>query len=140
MSDLRERISRGDILIMDGGVSTEIERKGVSMDANVWSGVDDQWGWAVDPAPTEEPDTSRRRSEFAAHLERDIFAVASHTCFDYVGGHYEFEARACHAAEALVLENSDNENTVANLFHDPDMLIDIGFEPAMVLMYKLGRA
>ncbi len=31
MSDLRERISRGDILIMDGGVSTEIERKGVSM-------------------------------------------------------------------------------------------------------------
>ena len=31
MSDLRERISRGDILIMDGGVRTEIERKGVSM-------------------------------------------------------------------------------------------------------------
>ncbi len=31
MSDLRERISRGDILIMDGGVSTEIERKGVSL-------------------------------------------------------------------------------------------------------------
>lgn len=39
MSDLRERISRGEILIMDGGVSTEIERKGVSMDAKVWSGV-----------------------------------------------------------------------------------------------------
>ena len=31
MSDLQERISRDDILIMDGGVSTEIERKGVSM-------------------------------------------------------------------------------------------------------------
>ncbi len=31
MSDLRERISRGDILIMDGGVNTEIERKGDSM-------------------------------------------------------------------------------------------------------------
>ncbi len=39
MTDLRERISRGDILIMDGGVSTEMERKGLAMDGDVWSGT-----------------------------------------------------------------------------------------------------
>ncbi len=72
------------------------------------------------------------RSELVAHLERDILAVASHTHFDHIGGHYEFAARACHAAEAFVLENPDNDNTVANLFYDSAMLIGIGFEPAMV--------
>jgi homocysteine S-methyltransferase len=39
MSELAERLARGEIVIMDGGVSTEIERRGLQMDDAAWSGV-----------------------------------------------------------------------------------------------------
>ncbi|EJL49676.1 metallo-beta-lactamase superfamily enzyme [Rhizobium sp. CF122] len=32
--------------------------------------------------------------------ERDLIAVASHTHFDHIGCHHEFECRAVHSAEA----------------------------------------
>ena len=39
VTTLSERLSRGDVVIMDGGVSTEIQRQGVAMDSKVWSGI-----------------------------------------------------------------------------------------------------
>jgi glyoxylase-like metal-dependent hydrolase (beta-lactamase superfamily II) len=39
-------------------------------------------------------------------------AVASHTHFDHIGNHHEFEQRCCHPAEAQVLSHPDAENTV----------------------------
>ena len=39
MVSLQERLSNGKTVIMDGGVSTEIERKGLAMDGDVWSGI-----------------------------------------------------------------------------------------------------
>jgi methionine synthase I (cobalamin-dependent) len=39
MNALSESLARGDIVVMDGGVSTQIERHGISMDAKVWSGT-----------------------------------------------------------------------------------------------------
>ena len=39
MDSLSERLQRGDILLLDGGVSTEIQKRGVALDANVWSGL-----------------------------------------------------------------------------------------------------
>ncbi len=38
MTSLSERIDNGEILLLDGGVSTEIRRRGVALDKNVWSG------------------------------------------------------------------------------------------------------
>ena len=38
VTTLDERLARDDIVIIDGGVSTEIQRRGVGMDAKVWSG------------------------------------------------------------------------------------------------------
>ena len=39
MTSLTERIDNHDILLLDGGVSTEIRRRGVALDKNVWSGL-----------------------------------------------------------------------------------------------------
>lgn len=39
MMSLQERLANKQIVIMDGGVSTEIERKGLTMDGDVWSGT-----------------------------------------------------------------------------------------------------
>lgn len=39
MTSLTERIDNGETLLLDGGVSTEIRRRGVALDKNVWSGL-----------------------------------------------------------------------------------------------------
>jgi homocysteine S-methyltransferase len=39
MNSLSERLQAGEILLLDGGVSTEIRRRGVALDKNVWSGL-----------------------------------------------------------------------------------------------------
>lgn len=39
MPGLLERLSNKEIILLDGGVSTEIRRRGVALDANVWSGL-----------------------------------------------------------------------------------------------------
>jgi len=39
MSRLAERLHNQEILLLDGGVSTEIRRRGVALDKNVWSGL-----------------------------------------------------------------------------------------------------
>ncbi len=39
MTSLNERLQSGEILLLDGGVSTEIRRRGVTLDKNVWSGL-----------------------------------------------------------------------------------------------------
>jgi len=39
MTGLKERLQNGEILLLDGGVSTEIRRRGVTLDKNVWSGL-----------------------------------------------------------------------------------------------------
>ncbi len=39
MSRLTERLNNKEIQLLDGGVSTEIRRRGVALDKNVWSGL-----------------------------------------------------------------------------------------------------
>ncbi len=46
--------------------------------------------------------------------ERPILAVASHTHFDHIGCHYEFEERLVHADEAELLARPTRENTLAD--------------------------
>jgi glyoxylase-like metal-dependent hydrolase (beta-lactamase superfamily II) len=43
---------------------------------------------------------------------RPLTAVASHTHFDHIGSHHEFEQRCCHPAEASVMRSPDVLNTV----------------------------
>ena len=48
--------------------------------------------------------------------ERPVLALASHTHFDHVGCHHEFENRLCHAAESDILRAPDGVNTVWSEF------------------------
>jgi len=46
--------------------------------------------------------------------ERPVQAVASHTHFDHIGCHHEFENRICHRCEADLLANPTRQNTLAD--------------------------
>lgn len=39
MSTISEHLANGGLIILDGGVSTEIQRRGVGMDQEAWSGI-----------------------------------------------------------------------------------------------------
>ena len=75
------------------------------------------------------------RRELPSVTGHDILAVASHTHFDHIGNHHEFEHRLCHPAEAEVLARPTGENTVWREFRammDPasalDALPEAGFD------------
>ena len=46
--------------------------------------------------------------------ERPLIAIASHTHFDHIGAHHEFEDRAVHSAEANLLAAPTGLNTLAD--------------------------
>jgi len=39
VSRLEQRLARGDVIVLDGGMGTELERRGVPMDRQAWSGT-----------------------------------------------------------------------------------------------------
>ncbi len=56
------------------------------------------------------------REQIPLLTERSLVAVASHTHFDHIGGHHEFEERVVHAGEAELLSRPTRENTLAGLY------------------------
>ncbi|MEE8534762.1 MAG: homocysteine S-methyltransferase family protein [Kiloniellales bacterium] len=73
MATLSERLNRGEIVIMDGAVSTEFERHGVAMDAQAWSAT----------AHRSHPDIVRRVHEDYIRagsqvITANTFATARH--------------------------------------------------------------
>ena len=73
VTTLSKRLARGDVVFMDGGVSTEIQRQGVAMDSKVWSGI----------AHMEHPDIVRKVHESyiragAEVVTANTFATARH--------------------------------------------------------------
>ncbi len=73
MMSLQERLTSEKTVIMDGGVSTEMERKGLAMDGDVWSGT----------AHLSHPDLVREVHEDyiragAEVITANTFAAASH--------------------------------------------------------------
>jgi glyoxylase-like metal-dependent hydrolase (beta-lactamase superfamily II) len=62
-----------------------------------------------------------------------LIAVASHTHFDHIGNHHEFDCRACHAAEAATLAKPTAESTLADRYATLEMFSALppgGFDPA----------
>jgi homocysteine S-methyltransferase len=39
MTTLQQRLDRGDVVILDGAMGTELQRRGVPMDSIAWSAV-----------------------------------------------------------------------------------------------------
>jgi len=52
------------------------------------------------------------KEHVALMTEKPLYCVASHSHFDHVGGHYEFDTRLIHGAESDVLTSPDRRNTV----------------------------
>jgi glyoxylase-like metal-dependent hydrolase (beta-lactamase superfamily II) len=65
--------------------------------------------------------------------EREVLCVASHSHFDHVGGHDEFEHRVMHGAEAAIMAAPTRENTLASGYLSYDIFEALpfaGFDPA----------
>ena len=74
----------------------------------------------------------RLREHVACLAERPVVCVASHTHFDHIGGHHEFEERLVHGAEAGTLETADPKETVLADFIDEELFQALpyaGFDP-----------
>ena len=73
MSDLRQRLDRGEVIVLDGAMGTELERRGVPMDDAAWSAA----------ALITYPDTVREVHEDYIRAGADViitntFATARH--------------------------------------------------------------
>jgi len=56
------------------------------------------------------------KQHIALVRECPLICVASHTHFDHIGCHHEFDARCVHAAEAEILADPRNEWTLADVY------------------------
>jgi glyoxylase-like metal-dependent hydrolase (beta-lactamase superfamily II) len=72
--------------------------------------------------------------------ERALTAVASHTHFDHIGCHHEFEDRAVHEAEANILEAPSNAATLADPYVTDDIFDFLPPKPYLSSTYALRSA
>ncbi|ANH07407.1 MBL fold metallo-hydrolase [Shinella sp. HZN7] len=72
--------------------------------------------------------------------ERDLIAVASHTHFDHIGCHHEFECRAVHAAEADLLADPTRQNTLADPYVTDEIFDALPPEPYCSQCYAVKKA
>ncbi|MBJ3778438.1 MBL fold metallo-hydrolase [Acuticoccus mangrovi] len=81
------------------------------------------------------------REQVPLLTEKTCLAVASHTHFDHIGCHHEFEHRLVHAAEAEILAHPDNRATLADPYVDDKMFIKLPPAPFTADAYGIkGRA
>jgi len=71
---------------------------------------------------------------------RPLDAVASHTHFDHIGAHHEFECRLCHAAEAHLLAEPTRANTYADRYVTEDIFTALPPEPFACATYAVRAA
>lgn len=67
--------------------------------------------------------------------ERALTAVASHTHFDHMGAHHEFDDRAVHEAEAGILTDPDRLNTLASPYVTDDIFTRLPPAPFSAATY-----
>src|SRR5205814_862826 len=72
--------------------------------------------------------------------EKTCVAVASHTHFDHIGCHHEFDERAVHAAEAHLLEHPGRAATLADPYVTDDIFTMLPPKPYTSAEYRVkGR-
>ncbi|MEG6507666.1 MBL fold metallo-hydrolase [Methyloligella sp. 2.7D] len=72
--------------------------------------------------------------------ERPLLAVASHTHFDHIGCHHEFEHRAVHGAEADILAQPTRANTLADPYVTDEIFDALPPEPYCSTSYNVEGA
>lgn len=69
--------------------------------------------------------------------ERPLLAVASHTHFDHIGCHHEFDQRAVHRAEASILSAPTRASTLADPYVSDEIFEHLPPEPYQSDEYKV---
>ncbi|MFK8083386.1 MAG: MBL fold metallo-hydrolase [Granulosicoccus sp.] len=72
--------------------------------------------------------------------EKKLLAIASHTHFDHIGCHHEFEHRCVHALEAELLENPTRQNTLADPYVTDDIFTALPPLPYLSSSYTVKSA
>jgi glyoxylase-like metal-dependent hydrolase (beta-lactamase superfamily II) len=72
--------------------------------------------------------------------ERPLQAVASHTHFDHIGCHHEFDCRLCHAAEAHLMRGPTRANTLAEQYVTDAIFTALPPEPYASATYAVRAA
>ncbi|MQB12404.1 MBL fold metallo-hydrolase [Agrobacterium sp. ICMP 6402] len=71
---------------------------------------------------------------------RPICAVCSHTHFDHIGGHHEFDERVVHRCEETTLANPDREATLATPYVTDDIFTALPPVPYDSTTYRVKAA
>jgi len=72
--------------------------------------------------------------------EKNTIAVASHTHFDHIGCHHEFENRCVHADEAELLANPTRSNTLADPYVTDEIFTALPPTPYQSQTYSVKSA
>lgn len=72
--------------------------------------------------------------------ERPCVAVASHTHFDHIGCHHEFEERCVHADEADIMATPSRESTLADPYVADDIFTQLPPAPYSSSLYAVKAA
>ncbi|ESR24852.1 MBL fold metallo-hydrolase [Lutibaculum baratangense] len=72
--------------------------------------------------------------------ERPLTAVASHTHFDHIGCHHEFDERCVHEAEADLLAHPTRGNTLADPYVTDEIFTALPPEPYVSASYAVKAA
>jgi glyoxylase-like metal-dependent hydrolase (beta-lactamase superfamily II) len=72
--------------------------------------------------------------------EHDLTAVASHTHFDHIGCHHEFEDRAVHRAEAAILADPTRATTLAEPYVTDEIFTALPPAPYQSATYAVKAA
>lgn len=72
--------------------------------------------------------------------QKRLIAIASHTHFDHIGCHHEFENRCVHIAEADLLSVPTRENTLADPYVTDDIFTSLPPAPYLSSTYSVKAA
>lgn len=72
--------------------------------------------------------------------EKTTVAIASHTHFDHIGCHHEFNQRCVHSAEQLLMANPTRQNTLADPYVTDDIFTALPPEPYLSTQYSVKSA
>lgn len=80
------------------------------------------------------------REQIPLVTERPLAAVATHTHFDHIGGHSEFEDRVVHSRESDVIAQPTGENTAASKYVADDIFSALPPAPYRSTEYSVKAA
>ncbi|OED41589.1 MBL fold metallo-hydrolase [Chromatiales bacterium (ex Bugula neritina AB1)] len=80
------------------------------------------------------------REQVPLVTEKSLVAVASHTHFDHIGCHHEFEHRCVHAAEAELLAAPTRQNTLADPYVNDEIFTALPPLPYLSSTYAVKAA